>query len=91
LRIELAAVLTDGCDFGLEFLLKFGRTFLLRAGRFELLLTLLDGIGQGGRRRRGIGDLRRCGKARRGNAGGQQYERDAGHRERAAVARMIPR
>ena len=49
LRIELAAVLADRRDIGLEFLLQFGRALLLRAGGFEFLLALLDGVGRSGR------------------------------------------
>ena len=45
LLIELAAVLADRRDIGLELRLRFGRALLLRAGGFELLLALLDGVG----------------------------------------------
>jgi len=44
LGIELAAILTDRCDLGLELLLKFGGVPLLLTGSVEFLLTLLDGL-----------------------------------------------
>ena len=47
LRIELAAILSDGCDIGLELRLQFRGALLLRAGGFEFLLALLDGVGCG--------------------------------------------
>ena len=47
LLIELAAILTDRRDIGLELLLGFRRAFLLRAGGLEFLLALLDGVGRG--------------------------------------------
>ena len=56
LLIELAAVLSDRRDVGLELLLHFGGALLLRAGGFEFLLALLDGVGRGG----GRGLRRRC-------------------------------
>src|SRR6202022_1290830 len=48
LLIELTAVLADRRDLGLELRLRFRRTFLLRAGGFEFLLALLDGVGGSG-------------------------------------------
>ena len=73
LRIELAAVLTDRRDLGLELLLKFSRALLLCARRFQLLLPLLDGIRQvRARPAAPVGDLRRCGDAGRGEACGKQ-------------------
>ena len=46
LLIELAAVLSDRRDIGLEFLLRVGGVLLLGARGFEFLLALLDGIGR---------------------------------------------
>ena len=45
LLVELAAVLADRGDIGLELRLRFGRALLLRRGRLEFLLALLDGVG----------------------------------------------
>ena len=46
LLIELAAILTDRRDIGLEFLPALRpRLLLLRARGFEFLLALLDGVG----------------------------------------------
>src|SRR6185312_16275618 len=45
LLIELAAVLTDGGDHGLELGLRVGRVLLLGSCRFQFLLTLLQRIG----------------------------------------------
>ena len=47
LLIELAAVLADRGDIGLQLGLQFGGALLLRAGGLELLLALLDGVGRG--------------------------------------------
>ena len=58
LLIELAAVLADRRDIGLQLLLQFGGAFLLRAGGFEFLLPLLDRVGRG-----------RCGLRLRGDLG----------------------
>ena len=44
LRVQLAAVLTDRRNRGLELLLKFTRTLLLRPCRLQFLFTLLDGV-----------------------------------------------
>ena len=52
LLIELAAVLADRRDIGLQLLLRFGGALLLRAGGFQFLLALLDGVGRGGGRLR---------------------------------------
>ena len=46
LLVELAAVLADRGDIGLQFLLQFGCVLLLRAGGLEFLLALLDGVGR---------------------------------------------
>ena len=63
LLIELAAILADRGDVGLELRLQFRRALLLRARGFEFLLALLDGIGRSGvglrRRRRDLGGRRR--------------------------------
>ena len=45
LRVELAAILSDRSDIGLELRLQFRGAFLLRAGGLEFLLALLDGVG----------------------------------------------
>ena len=58
LLIELAAVLADRGDIGLELLLRFRGAFLLRAGGFEFLLALLDGVGRSGGRRSAASRLR---------------------------------
>ena len=55
LLIELAAVLTDRGDLGLQFGLRFRGALLLRAGGFEFLLALLDGVGRSGGGRLGCG------------------------------------
>jgi len=44
LLIELAAVLTNRRDLGLQLRLRFRCAFLLRPGSFEFLLALLDGV-----------------------------------------------
>ena len=43
--IELAAVLTDCRQIGLELLLQVRGALLLRAGGFEFLFALLDRLG----------------------------------------------
>ena len=48
LLIELAAILPDRRDIGLQFLLQLGGLSLLLAGGLEFLLALLDGVGRGG-------------------------------------------
>ena len=50
LRIELAAILADRRDLGLELVLQLRRGLLLRAGGLELLLALLDEVGVPARR-----------------------------------------
>jgi hypothetical protein len=76
LCIELAAILADCRDFGFELLLEFGSIFLPRAGCFELLLALFDGIRQSGRRlRRGVGGL--CDRAERRKACCQENRRES--------------
>ncbi len=78
LLVELAAVLSDRRDVGLELFLQFRGVLLLRAGGFEFLLALLDGVGRGGGRglRRLAHNLRGRGQqAHAGKAGGQQRDR----------------
>src|SRR6185437_5500063 len=58
LLIELAAVLPNRGNIGLQLLLLLRRALLLLARGFEFLLTLLDvRIGRGRRLRRGSRDL----------------------------------
>jgi hypothetical protein len=54
LLVELAAVLADRGDVGLQLLLQLGRLALLLARGLELLLALLDGVVGGGRGRGGL-------------------------------------
>jgi hypothetical protein len=67
LLVELAAVLSDRRDFGLQPLLQFGRALLLDPCRLQLLFALLDRIGRNRGWRRGLREHRRgktCGQQR---------------------------
>jgi hypothetical protein len=79
LLIELAAVLADCGDVGLQLLLQLGCLLLLLARGLELLLALFDGLGRSGGRSRLLLRRRRLrdrgSKRHRDQAGGQQRDR----------------